>query len=61
LLPKLLRFSDLKRLNIVRNYTTLDRWLKAGNFPPPIRLGPNSIAWTEQSIVEWLASKRKSA
>ena len=61
MLPKLLRFQDLKDAGIVRNWTTLVRWIDGGTFPPGIKLGPNSRAWTEESIAEWLAERERAA
>jgi prophage regulatory protein len=33
------------------------RDIRAKRFPPPIELGPNSVAWFEDEINEWLASR----
>lgn len=33
------------------------RDIRAGNFPAPIELGPNSVGWYEDEIDEWLASR----
>jgi len=33
------------------------RDVRAGRFPPPIELGPNSIGWFEDEIDDWLASR----
>jgi predicted DNA-binding transcriptional regulator AlpA len=54
---KLLRFADLKARNIVRNWPTLRRWIDHENFPPGIRLGPNSRGWDEAEIEAWLKSR----
>lgn len=37
------------------------RWrdIRAGKFPAPIELGPNSIGWFEDEIDDWLASRRR--
>jgi predicted DNA-binding transcriptional regulator AlpA len=61
LLPKLLKFKDLKDAGIVRNWTTLQRWIDSGRFPSGIKLGPNSRAWTEESVAEWLAERERAA
>lgn len=50
----LLRYSDLKQRNIVRNRITLARWIKAGHFPAPIQLAANSIAWRASDVEAWL-------
>ncbi len=36
---------------------TLWRWRKAGEFPAPIRLGPNRVAWRRIEIDEWISSR----
>jgi hypothetical protein len=53
----LLRFSDLKKRNIVRNYPTLKRWIEEEGFPPGFLLGPNSRAWWQSVVYEWIASR----
>ena len=35
----------------------LYRDVKAGTFPPPLELGPNSVGWYEDEIVDWLESR----
>jgi predicted DNA-binding transcriptional regulator AlpA len=57
---RLLRFSDLKALNIVKNWVTLERWIRCQGFPPGIQLGPNTRAWRESDIEAWLASRERS-
>lgn len=61
MLPKLLKFKDLKALGIVNNWTTLQRWIDAGHFPSGIKLGENTRAWTEQSVAEWLAARERES
>lgn len=29
-----------------------------GRFPKPVRLGKRAVGWTEQTIAEWLGSRR---
>ena len=53
----LLRFADLKRRNIVRNYVTLGRWIEYEGFPPGRLLGPNTRVWREFEIDAWLDSR----
>lgn len=54
---KLLRFNDLKARGIVGNWPTLLRWIDHQGFPAGVQLGPNSRAWTEESIEAWVASR----
>ena len=51
----LLRFADLKARGIVRNRTTLYRWIKKGVFPPGFMLAENTRVWTDEEIEVVLA------
>ena len=42
-----LRFADLKARGIVGNWMTLRRWIEREGFPPGVKLGPNTRAWSE--------------
>ena len=53
----LLRFSDLKARNIVRNYVTLGRWIATQSFPSGFMLGPNTRVWRESEVDAWLQSR----
>ena len=53
----LLRFVDLKERKIVNNRVTLQDWIHRFGFPPGRLLGPNTRAWTEDEIAEWLRSR----
>ena len=39
---------------------TLWRWRKAGNFPAPLQLGPNRIAWRRDEVERWLATRPRA-
>ena len=54
-----LRFADLKERKIVSNRTTLRRWIQAGEFPAPVKLGENSIAWRVDEVLEWDRSRER--
>ena len=56
---KYLRFRDLVERQIVGNRVTLGRWIKLHGFPPGVKIGPNSRAWTDEEIVAW--QERKAA
>ena len=54
--PAIYREKDV--LALVRiSKATLWRWRKAGEFPPPIQLGPNTVGWRRGDVDEWLASR----
>jgi predicted DNA-binding transcriptional regulator AlpA len=58
----MVRFAGLKAAGIAENRVTLDRWRKDPDpdrrFPDPVPLGPNSIAWFEDEVLEWLTKRR---
>jgi prophage regulatory protein len=35
------------------------RDVRAGTFPPPLELGPNSIGWVKAEVDAWLRSRRR--
>ena len=53
---KILRESDVKKRS---GKSRAQRWrdIRAGLFPAPVELGPNSIGWFEDEIEAWLASR----
>ena len=61
MIPKLFRFKDLQEAGIVRNWTTLSRWINNGTFPAGQLIGPNTRVWTERELADWLASKGRAA
>ncbi|MGT2506434.1 helix-turn-helix transcriptional regulator [Cupriavidus basilensis] len=53
--------GQLYRRPTVRELTglsdsTLDRMIRAGTFPQPIKLGPRSVAWRSADLAAWMAS-----
>ena len=50
----LYRYRDLLERNIVTNRVTLNRWIENKEFPEPIRIGPNTIAWRVSEVEAWL-------
>lgn len=40
------------------DHSTLWRWVKKGNFPSPIKIGPNTTAWDAQAVFDWIRLKR---
>jgi prophage regulatory protein len=55
----LLRYEDLTALGLVRSRETLRRWLKAGQFPAPIKIGTRSIAWRSEEVMRWVEERTK--
>jgi Prophage CP4-57 regulatory protein (AlpA) len=56
-MTKLLRFRDLQERRIIPNWPTLRVRINRDGFPPGRMVGPNSRAWTESEVDEWIASR----
>lgn len=56
-MSRLLRFHDLKERKIVTNWPQLRRMVRDYGFPPGMLLGPNTRAWSEDEIEQWVASR----
>jgi CP4-57 regulatory protein AlpA len=52
-----LRFADLKARGICHNWQTLSRWIREQNFPRGVMLGPNTRAWSEAEVNDWIAAR----
>jgi prophage regulatory protein len=39
---------------------TVYRWIAEGRFPPPVRLGPNSVGWRWSELQEWLETRERA-
>ena len=37
--------------------STIRRWVRLNKFPPPIRLGEQSVAWRRRDIDAWLSER----
>ncbi len=57
----LLRYDDLKARGIVRNRTTLYRWIKKGLFPPGFMIGENTRVWTDEVVDQHLAERARAS
>jgi prophage regulatory protein len=53
---RILRWSGV-RDRIRRSRVTIWRDVKAGRFPAPVQLGPNSVGWFEDEVDAWLAAR----
>lgn len=53
-MKELVRATTLSRASVYR-------LVEAGQFPRPIRIGPQRIAWKSSSIAEWMAQRTLAA
>lgn len=54
---KIVRGYKLAGERVGKSRIQIWRDVRAGQFPAPIELGPNSVAWFEDEIDAWLASR----
>ena len=55
--PAFVRFRYLKENGIVTDRMALARAIERYDFPKPVALGENTIAWRLSEIESWLASR----
>jgi prophage regulatory protein len=56
-LDPIIRRPELLEITGV-SIATVYRWIAEGEFPPPVKLGRNSVGWRESEVREWLESRR---
>jgi prophage regulatory protein len=55
----LLRYADLKALGVLYSRSTIWRLVAAGQFPAPIKLGAATVAFFQDEVLEWVASRQR--
>ena len=53
---RLLRLQEVK-MRVGLGRSTIYRWISEGNFPKPVKLGVQSVAWRENDIDYWVSSR----
>ncbi|MEJ0096220.1 MAG: AlpA family phage regulatory protein [Methylocella sp.] len=54
---KLIRYTDLVAKGVVNSRMTLKRMIDLQGFPPGRLVTPNSRAWTEEEVDQWIESR----
>ncbi len=55
-LPQLIRSKEvLERIHVSRS--TLEKWVRLGAFPKPVKMGAWAKGWREADVVAWLAGR----
>ena len=53
---RLIRLPEVQhRVGLGRS--TIYRWMAEGKFPKPVQLGGYAVAWAEDDVVAWIASR----
>jgi predicted DNA-binding transcriptional regulator AlpA len=50
-------YADLLRMGLANDRSTIWRWVKAGQFPEPIKLSPNRTVFRRSEVDAWLAAR----
>lgn len=54
---RLLPISAVREIVGGKGKSTIYGWIKSHGFPPPVQIGPNSVAWRESEIDGWIRSR----
>ena len=54
---KLIKYADLVAKGVINSRMTLKRLIDNHEFPPGIRVTPNSRAWVEEDVDAWIAGR----
>lgn len=55
---RLIRLPEVQhRVGLGRS--TIYRWMAEGKFPKPVQLGGYSVAWAEDEVLAWIATRLK--
>ena len=57
--PRILRRGDVLRLTRLSK-ATINRQIKAGNFPAPVKLSIRAVGWYEDEVVEWMEGRPRA-
>jgi prophage regulatory protein len=58
--PSVLRRREVESLTGLSR-STIYHYVKNGEFPKPVALGPRAVGWLESAVSEWIAQRVKIA
>jgi prophage regulatory protein len=53
---RLIRIKEVQLLTSLAR-ATIYKYIQEGGFPKQVSLGANAVAWIEEEVLEWIASK----
>lgn len=56
-----LRLSQIVPAILPVSRVTVWRWIKAGRFPAPLKLGDKVVVWKVSTVREWMATSEKGS
>ena len=57
--PRILRINSVVEATGLSR-STIYRFVSASTFPPPVKLGLNSVGWRVEDVEAWLESRPKA-
>ena len=60
LAPEILDRLPAVQARIHASKTSIYGWMKSGDFPQPIKLGPRAVAWRRSELDAWINSRPSS-
>jgi prophage regulatory protein len=54
---RLIRRSEVERITGLPRSSIYERNAKDPDWPKPVRLGPNTVAWVESEVLAWVDSR----
>ena len=54
--PQFMRIDEVVGITAMSK-TTIYRWSRQGQFPPPVKISHISTAWIKSEVDEWVKSK----
>lgn len=58
-IDRMLRLNEVQHLTGIGRSAIYTR-MKEGTFPKQVKIGPNSVAWRQSDIAQWMASLTSS-
>ena len=58
--PEILRLKHVQR-RLALSRSAIYARMAAGDFPPPIQLGPRAIGWRQMDIDAWVESRTRQS
>lgn len=55
--PEVLDRLPTVQARVNASKTSIYGWIKSGDFPQPVKLGPRAVAWRRSDIDAWISSR----
>jgi prophage regulatory protein len=55
--PEVLDRFPAVQARVNASKTSIYGWMKSGDFPQPVKLGPRAVAWRRSDVDAWISSR----